>query len=149
MFLFVVSWEDDENTHVNILWPPVFLTGRSPGSRPQSQGLCRGHFLSCAGFLHGHLQPATLMLLWVPLHKNLLGNRCLISTSAMLYPLFSLSMKCNPKITLYCQVAVNCDQESRVIWDVLCSAWFDKVPVHMSSHKQKWQYFLTWKITLS
>lgn len=37
------------------------LTGWWPDTRPQSQGLCRGHFLSCAGFLHGHLQPATLM----------------------------------------------------------------------------------------
>lgn len=31
---------------------------------------------------------------------------------------FSPSMKSNPKIILCCQVAVNCDQESRVTWGV-------------------------------
>jgi len=59
-----------------------------------------------------------LILLYGPSHKSLLGNRSLLSTSATLYPCFPLSMKSETTVIFRCQVAVNCDQESRVTWDV-------------------------------
>lgn len=89
MFLLVVNWADYENTHVNIHWPEIcFLTeylvdhlipGHSPrGSAERVSSAALGSYMATA-----------LTLFCVPFHKSLLGNRSLVSASAMLYPFFS------------------------------------------------------------
>lgn len=100
---------------MNIHWPQIcFLTEYLvvhllPGHSPRGSAEC---FSSAA---LGSYMAVTLTLFYILFHKSLLGNRSLISTSAMLYPFFPLSMKSKTKI-ISCQVAVNCNQESRVTW---------------------------------
>lgn len=117
MFLFVMNWADDESTHVNIHCPQIrFWSEYSadhliPGHSPRRSAEC----ISSAAL--GSYTAVALTFFCVPFHKSLLGNRSLTSTSAMLYPNFPcLSVKSNTNPIFYCQVAVNCDQESRVTW---------------------------------
>lgn len=111
MFLFVVNWADDENTHVNIHWPLnwliIWYQGHSP--RAFAEGISPavlGSYMAISN------QP-----LWCYSESPCIKTSLATDVSSMRL-FFPLSVKGNPKITLYCPVAVNCDQESRVTWGV-------------------------------
>lgn len=92
------------------------------------------------------LWPATLTWFYIPFHKSLLGSRSLISTSAMLYPLFSpVYEEQNKNNILFPSGWLLWSGKQSYLGHVR-RAWFNKVPVHRSSHGQKWQRFLAWKI---
>lgn len=125
---------------VSIHWPQThFLTEHAaehltPGHRPRASAECLSS--AALGSYTAVLWPATLSLLYIPFHKSLLGNRRLTSTPATLHPFVPFSLKGKRKPVFCCQVAVNCDQKSRVTRAAQ--------PKHL--YGQKRQCFLAWKI---